>query len=71
MNNVTINGNDGDTAGGSSNCEDGNEGNIESGDVVLGCPGGKVVPIPIPLTAAEAGCSFCGNNCVLLLVFQD
>ncbi len=71
VSNVTINGNDGDTVDGSSNCEDGNEGNIESDGTVCGCPGGKVVPIPIPLTVAETACSSCGNNCVLLLGFQD
>jgi len=72
VNNVIINGNDGDTSGGSDQCGDGDEGFIEHHtNSAVACPGGKVVPIPIPLTIAETVCSNCENDCVLLLGFKN
>lgn len=54
-----INGNDADIAGYSTDCEDFNKEGLFENEMVIACPSGKVVPIPIPLNIAQHACSNC------------
>ena len=75
VNNLNLNGNDGDNSGWTAECfgEWSNSDRIE-GDIITACPNGKTVPIPIPAHIAAQACSHCNNynaGCSMILGFHD
>lgn len=57
VHNIGMNGNDGDLLGWSQDCDEPDDG--FGGSMLIACPGGKNIPIPIPLSIAEQVCSDC------------
>ena len=70
-----INGNDADTAGFASDCDDDTDGGLyDDEDALNACPKGKNVPIPVPPHLAAKACSDCkyrSSGCNILLGFSD
>lgn len=77
VHNLGINGNDGDTIGWADDCDNNSDDTIDDGvnDIILiACPKGKNVPIPVPPLLAAKACSVCQYykyGCNILLGFSD
>ena len=78
IHNLGINGNDGDTAGWANDCDgeadDGIYDASSTNAVLIACPKGKNVPIPVPPHLAAKACSICkyrSSGCNILLGFSD